>query len=112
MNVSYSESITNTIKDLRENVYGNDNFKNEFTERLSKKIGAENTSFIPEHLGGWSVNINLNNNTKESSSYVHDITDVLMDTIHAVHYKAPNEKLACNLSNIIRTSQTNLIVKL
>ena len=52
MDVSYSDTVTNTVRDLRENVYNTEKFKKEFASELEKNICATEVTFVPEQFGG------------------------------------------------------------
>lgn len=112
MNVSYSNNVTNTVKNLRENVYGKEEFKSSFSKNLENAISAENISFIPDQFGGWSVNVTTNTEDTESSAYVMKVTEALVDTIHSIDHAISTKDIACNLANVIVAGHDNIIVKL
>jgi len=120
MNVSYSDSVTNTVKNLRENVYCKDEFKEEFSTALQDSIGAIDTSFVPEQFGGWSVNVTTNRSKgtelgieeQTSTSYLSKVVNALANTIHAVDCTVACSNVASNLANVVMTGHDSLTVKL
>lgn len=113
MNVPYSNDVINTVKYFRENIYGTDEFKETFSSNLSKTINATNTDYIPEQLGGWSVNVSTSSSGKiESSEYVNIVADVLADTIHNINKSISCRELAVNLSNVLVTGPNSISIRL
>ena len=89
MNVNYSDTVTDTVRSLREKVYNTEKFKQEFTEALEKFVGATETKFVPEQFGGWSVNITTDKDktgvsSQESRSYLGKISDALTSSMWIV----------------------------
>lgn len=118
MNVSYSDTVTNTVKNLRENVYNTEKFKEEFASELEKSIYATETTFVPEQFGGWSVNVTTDSDklgvdSQESRSYLNKIADALTSSIHSVNRSI---NYACvmpsSLANVIVTGRNSITVKL
>ena len=118
MNVSYSDTVTNTVKNLRENVYNTEKFKEEFTSELEKSIYATETTFVPEQFGGWSVNVTTDSDkhgvdSQESRSYLSKIANALTSSIHSVNRSI---NYACvmpsSLANVIVTGRNSITVKL
>lgn len=118
MDVSYSDTVTNTVKDLRENVYNTEKFKKEFTSELEKNICATEVTFVPEQFGGWSVNATTDSDklevdSQESRSYLNKITEALTSSIHSVNRSI---NYACvvpsSLANVIVTGRNSITVKL
>lgn len=112
MNVSYSDSVTNTIKCLRNNVYNKDEFKEVFTNNLKESINAIDASFTPDQFGGWSVNINTSESHQDSSTCVSKITNALIHSIRSVDTSVACSAVASNLANVIITGTDSLVVKL
>ena len=118
MNVNYSDTVTDTVRSLREKVYNTDKFKQEFTEALEKNVGATETKFVPEQFGGWSVNITTDKDktgvsTQESRSYLGKISDALTSSIHAVDRSVSYSKISpSNLANVVVTGENSITVKL
>lgn len=117
MNVNYSDTVTSTIKTLRESVYNTEEFKSEFSAELKKSISAINTKFVAEQFGGWSVNVTVDNDsekTKDSKSYLSKVADALTNSIHVVSKNVSNVKSinASNLTNVIVTGSDSITVKL
>lgn len=120
MNVSYSDTVTNTVKTLRENVYCKESFKEEFTTALNHAIGAIDTAFVPEQFGGWAVNVTTNRsegeklgiNEQTSTSYLGKVTEALGDTIHNIDCTIAYKDVISNLANVVVTGQQSLTVKL
>lgn len=121
MNVNYSDSVTDTIRTLRESVYNTERFEQEFTKALEKFIGATDVDFIPEQFGGWSVNVTtdkdkgneLGISAQESSSYLGKISDALTSSIRNVDRTVGYSGiLPMNLTNVIVTGENSITVKL
>lgn len=121
MNVNYSDSVTDTIRTLRENVYNTEKFKQEFTEALEKSVGATEAKFIPEQFGGWSVNIitdkdkcnELGVSNQESRSYLGKISDALTSSIRSVDRTVKYSGVSpVSLTNVVVTGENSITVKL
>ena len=118
MNVNYSDTMTDTVRSLREKVYNTEKFKQEFTEALEKFVGATETKFVPEQFGGWSVNIITDKDktgvsTQESRSYLGKISDALTSSIHTVDRSVNYSKISpSNLANVVVTGENSITVKL
>lgn len=120
MNVNYSDSVTDTIRTLRENVYNTEKFKLEFAEGLEKSVGATDVTYIPEQFGGWSVNVTTDKDksnelgiAQESSSYLSKISDTLTSSIRNVDRTVSYSGISpMNLTNVIVTGENSITVKL
>lgn len=121
MNVSYSDTVTDTVKALRENVYNTEEFKSKFILELEKNICATEVKFVPEQFGGWSVNITTDRNksselgvfTQESSSYLKKISDALTSSIHSVNHSVNYTNVSpSSLANVIVTGTNSITAKL
>ena len=121
MNVNYSDTVTDTVKTLREKVYNTEEFKSKFTSELENSICATETKFVPEQFGGWSVNIITDRNgssklgvsTQESSSYLKKISDALTSSIRSVNRSVNcTNVVSSNLANVIVTGSNSITVKL
>ena len=100
MNVNYSDTVTDTVRSLRESV------------------SATETKCVPEQVGGWSVNIttdkeNIGVSTQESRSYLGKISDALTSSIHTVDRSVNYSKISpSNLANVVVTGENSITVKL
>ena len=118
MNVNYSDTVTDTVRSLREKVYNTEKFKQEFTEALEKFVGATDTKFVPEQYGGWTVNITTDKDktgvsTQESRSYLGKISDALTSSIHTVDRSVKYSKISpSNLANVVVTGENSITVRL
>jgi len=120
MTVTTSNSITNSIKYYRENVYYTDNFKDKFEHELAKKVYAIDTEFVPDQFGGWVVSVTTNRNKgieagityQSSDCYVNKVSQALIDAISNVDKYIPDQIIAMNLANVIITGPNSIAVKI
>ena len=119
MNVKQADKLSLEVKNLRENVYGKDDFKDIFAKELKDDIHAISTEFNADALGGWNVAVNVNRiKGKEdgiqdhvSDQYVEKISNALKSAIRKVDAHAVCDD-TFNLNNIAITGPTSLVINI
>lgn len=114
MDVQYSDNVVNIVKKLREKVYGADDFKNLFAEGLKLNINATTVEYIPDRFGGWSININTNNDKQmEYDECLKTISETLVNTISQLNNKSSiNKDMSSHLANVIMTGPYSVVIKI
>lgn len=92
MNVNDATNISNTVKDLRSNIYATIEFAGEICDVLREELKAEGVDITPESLGGWKLTIHLNPKKKkkyDSIYYTQKINDAMKQYISSKGQSVP-----------------------
>lgn len=111
------DSIIDTIKHLRKDVYNTEEFKEEFSKQLSDKIHALDVTFVAEQYGGWSVNTIIDQSKKaeaQSTNYYKPISEALFESIHFIDNNCNCSELnnKNELVNVMVSGTDSLVIKI